>query len=74
MEPLRNRASPKNPGSRIFCSRVHPLQGGVLHLQICAVEGVVEGEEVLLPVPVLGEVVHEEGVLVLAVLSVGFFV
>ena len=54
--------------------QVHPLQGGGLHLQICAVEGVVEGEEVLLPVPVLGEVVHEEGILVLAVLTVGFFV
>ena len=40
--------------------QVYPLQGGGLHLQICAVEGVVEGEEVLLPVPVLGEVVHEE--------------
>ena len=37
-------------------------------------EGVVEGQEVLLPVLVLGEVVHEEGVLVLAVLTAGFFV
>ena len=45
-----------------------------LHLQICAVEGVVEGQEVLLPVPVLGEVVHEEGILVLAVFASVFFV
>ena len=37
-------------------------------------EGGVEGQKMLLPVPVLGEVVHEEGVLVAAVFVDGFFV
>ena len=54
--------------------QVHTLKLCVRHLQICAVEGVVEGEEMLLPVPVLGEVVHEEGVFVLSVFVDGFFV
>ena len=53
---------------------VPPLKLCVRHLQAGAVEGVVEGQEVLLPVPVLGEVVHEEGVLVAAVFVGGVFV